>query len=701
MRQRDATSEVLYRFRLLDGDQSPSGDGTYTLIASTDEPCRFNTDDGPIYEVLSHRAQDVDTTTCRALLLNHDPNQIAGNVTSIEFQNGRSIVKVKVNPDAKLATGVRVGDAIKSGALRGVSIGYNYDSARNASYDSKTRTVTVTGWRWSEVTLTPIPRDGAAHVMRSLPDSLTKPAATPPPKETAMDPKLLALIKKYPARAEVIATRAEAGEKADAIESSILEEERTERLGKIERENVEKLRKLQLREDIRVLAESHGERSSDYIECESIAAASKKILEVKAQREQERAKDKGFKVGGGDGITVTRDQADKIMDAVEDSLLCRADVIDHAGGDESKPRVSFARAHKDLGMRRKSFHDLARLMARAEGREDVAEWEREELAGYLFNAFSIGKAALGRSARERTGQRASANQTTSMFSNLLINVMDKALFMGFQGFENTTYQIWCKQRMVMDFKQFAGAELTLGNLSQTAEGAPFPELSAADVGYKSNLNMWGGTLTLSFQDIYNDDLGEFFSNLGKAGSIAKRTIDRQVYVTLLGGSWTNDTTSGQALANSGALDSVRSDFRHKKNPVGQYMGNNPAYVLHPLSLDRAAQQATGRLQPPGEQNYLAGQGVRSMTPVEVVYLDDSTITGNSTTNYYVTGDPGQVDTMVVALLQGMPTPQVMEYDAGAAASRKFKIFQPFVPVLPTYVDSSSNTRIPGIQKGTP
>jgi len=705
------SGDLLFRFRSLDAATKPDADGTFTLLSSCDDPCTFRTDDGPVYEVLNHAPENVDTTSCRSLLLNHDPNQIIGKVVSIDFAGGRSMSKIKISNDAKLATGVKVIDAVRDGSLSGVSIGYNYDIQRDAVWDSKTRTLSVKKWRWAETTLTPIPRDVGAHVMRSIPttsEPVTKPGEKNAPditsKERHMDPEIIALMEKHATRAVAIAKRAASGEKAPAIAAWIDAEERSDRLGVEERARADELRTLRLQKEINIIARSHGMDGVAFEACKSIEEATAAMLVAKAKKEQTRSGDLSFRLSASDsGTTVIVDQADKIRDAVQDAILYRTlddvQIATHDTEDENRKVGPYNKLFKNQGLRFKKFHDLAKLMGRAEGYDDAESWGQTEITRFTMASLSIGRGGLG---PKTNGQRASANEGTSLFSNLLINVMDKAMFMGFQGFENITYPLWCKQRQVMDFKQFAGAELTLGNFANIAEGAPLPELAASDVGYKASLGMWGGTLTLTYQSIYNDDLGEFFSNLGKAGMLAKRTIDRNAYITLLGGNWTNDTSAGNTLANSGSLDNVRSDFRHKKNPVQMPIGNNPKYLLHPLSLARPAQQALGQLTPPGEQNYLAGAGVRTMQAIEVVYLDDPTITGNSTTNYYITGDPGMVDTLIIATLQGMPTPQVMEYDAGATVSRKFKMFLPFVPILPTYTEQpSGNVRIPGIQKGTP
>lgn len=689
-------------------DPKVDADGTFTLLASTDAAVGFRTEDGQSYrEVLKHDTQAVDHSSCRALLINHDRDQICGAVRSIEFKDGRSFVRVQVDKNAKLRSGMGVLDAVKTGALRGVSIGYGYGDGDYA-YDEESRTVTVNKWRLSEITLTPTPRDTAAKVLRSLPASREPERNTDPtPKENVMDKAILALLKKYRDHTEFIAERAEAGDKADAIETAIKAKVEDARLGEQERSRAKELAQLKLRESITIFAESHGLKATPYFDATDLDSATKRMLKDKADAESKRIAGVARFMPGvhekGDGlgtdVTVTRDAVDKLRDAALDGMLAMANPMvrpatateDQRAGVE-KP---YSRAEKDQGMRGARFLDIAQKFAQIEVGDEARSWQRTDIATWAYQQTRFGDGLL-------SSKRASPNQTVGMFSNLLINVMDKSLNLGFQGIEQITYDQWTRTRMVMDFKTFAGAALTLGNLVQIAEGGTLPEVVAKDAGYTGQLSMYGATLTLSYQAIFDDDLGEFWANLGKAGLIARRTIDRTVYSTLLGASWTNDSTTGQALANSGALDAVRSAFSKKKSPAAQYIGNRPRYLLHPLSLARPAQQALGRLQPPGEQAYLAGAGVRTMVPIEVNYLDDPTITGNSAVNYYVTGDPGIVDTVVVCMLQGMATPQVMEFDAGATVSRKFKIFLPFTTVIPTYTEQPTGlTRVLGVQQGTP
>ncbi len=79
------------------------------------------------------------------------------------------------------------------------------------------------------------------------------------------------------------------------------------------------------------------------------------------------------------------------------------------------------------------------------------------------------------------------------------------------------------------------------------------------------------------------------------------------------------------------------------------------------------------------------------------YLTQAGTASQSTV--YMTGDPNLVDSVVVAFLQGMESPQVAEYDAGAVAARKWKIMLPFVATLAT-TTVGGTIYMPGIQQGT-
>lgn len=190
--------------RFIRMDDAAAKDKCLRFTASTSDAV----DMGGWKEVLAHDPAEVDVSTARALLLNHDPNRIIGTIRSCSFSQDKRAcdMEAELLDGATLDTGVAISDAIKSGALRGISVGYTYDRSDTA-WSSETRTLTVRKWRLLEASATPIPADKAAS-MRSVPfdhDSNPAPVADAP-KERHMseDPKAaeLAAVQAKLARAE-------------------------------------------------------------------------------------------------------------------------------------------------------------------------------------------------------------------------------------------------------------------------------------------------------------------------------------------------------------------------------------------------------------------------------------------------------------------------------------------------------------------
>jgi hypothetical protein len=148
--------------------------GDLNILASTSDPVNM----GGWREVLSHDANCVDMSTASALLINHNPDQIAGPVRNCAADGKVMRCVAQVLPGAKLESGITVREAIACGALRGVSIGYTYANS-DTVVDQSTRTVTVNKWRLLEVSLTPIPADATAAIQRSFPGVPMPEIATP------------------------------------------------------------------------------------------------------------------------------------------------------------------------------------------------------------------------------------------------------------------------------------------------------------------------------------------------------------------------------------------------------------------------------------------------------------------------------------------------------------------------------------------
>ena len=333
-----------------------------------------------------------------------------------------------------------------------------------------------------------------------------------------------------------------------------------------------------------------------------------------------------------------------------------------------------------------SFLSLIRECAVMEGNREALGWTPHECATWARMRVDL--------------QRDAANKTSSAFTAVLANVADVSLMNGFTQNDTTTWQIWCSRDERSDFKQATKAGLASGNLTETAENVAFPELSQADGYYNVTLGMWGATLSFTYQMLVNDELGEFIRSLSRAGFIAARTIDRQVYNRLLNATWTNDVSTSAGLSNAANLNITRTALLEKLDPVGQKMGINGKYLLHDPANSQAAQVATGAIYAPGQTAAITIQS-RSIVPIESHWVGDTSLAASAaTTDYYLVGDPRMVDTVTVSFLRGVSGPMIVPFDAGAVAAEKWKIMLPFVATVATHTDSTSAVRVSGIQKAT-
>lgn len=618
------SGEVLRRFRSI-GDAPKVGEDKCkrSLVIASDDPI----DMGGWTESLSMEEGAVDTSACRSLLVNHDPNAIAGRVDGISFSEGRASSEVSIHPDAKLETGISVADAVDQGMLRGVSIGYVYGQ-KDCTIDNEARYVRVNKWRLLEVTLTPIPADTSASV-RSFP-------ITPISQEeiTMAEPVQVPAV-------DTEQVRAAARTEAKAIATQ---------------------------------ARSLGLAADDFV---GMPVAEAKDAMLRAIASKHATEGAAPVAPVAPRIEVTADAGDKLLTAVRASLYERANIQPSA--EES---ASFAKCG------RMTVRNAVRNMAKIEGFD--VEGSDVDLAGYASGLINL-----------RThGRRDAANKLSNQFSSILANVSNKAILRGMKNYNASTWQIWSTVRNVKNFLQVTNAALSNGRLVSTPENEAFPELLQKDGGYNSTLGMYGATVSLTFQALVNDELGEFMDSLAKVGYIAAETIDREVYSKLLGATWTNDVSATSPLSTPANLDKARAALRVKKNLAGLPSGIMGRYLIHDPGNAVNAQIATGAIYGPGTTT-APSVGSRQIIPVESHWISDTTLVGGALyTDYYLAGDPNAVDTVLVNFLEGVgQNPMIMPFDSGAVAAEKWKIMLPFAATIATHSDGT-NTRVSGIQKGT-
>lgn len=659
--------QILTRTRSLDiADDVKIEDGVIRMIASTSAAVRVRvTVDGEEQmwdEVLEHDGANVDISSARALLVSHRCDAIVGALLSVRFDGSTSIVEAKVDPDALLETNVRVINAVRSGALKGVSIGYSYnpDSA-DVAIDYEARCIRVSKWRFSEVSLVATPADTSAGVRSLVPPASVKGSIPMPDVPAAPAPAAAPV-------APVIAPQIDAASiRADAAK-------------------------------VVTMAESLKLRASDYATLDLSAAQAKMIADVAAR---DAATGGTPKLKPESHIEVGEEAHEKIAQRAVGALLWSAGfrhTDERAGAHEFSDGSKLKDMQTANTLRGKTLTDIVRATAEALGVR----------AGNL-DRHAVARMALGLPVE---GQRDAANVATGYFTSFVFaNLMKKAVSVGYSmGSKSIKYQPLVSRNFVPDYKQFAIGGLGMGNLSQVVENEAMPELTKSEGVYLDRVKMWGGTVSLTEQAIVSDDTGRFFENLRQAGVIAQKTIDKRVFQKLLMGistveatsTWTGNTTSGATIAHTtndtavaarANLSKVEAALMNKIGLDGNPTGNMGSFLVVPPDLQYVAAGLMGVA--PGQQNATALRYQVISSP----WLQFTGLTGNSATTYYMVADPSEATGLVLSTINGIEEPRVEQYDPGAVAAYKWKIYNPFEVGMGAHLIGAVTT-IAGIQQGT-
>ncbi len=627
-----------------------------SMLASTANPVDW----GGWREVLNHDGASCDMSAARALLINHRADQLAGPLTKIAMGRDGLDVDADILDDARMASGVRVSDAVRCGALRGVSIGYSYDRA-DTSFDEETRTLTVRKWRLLETSLTPIPADKGAYV-RSLPFDFTS-AAPPADNQERKMPD--------PIKPETQGSNSAPTPPAVVPNDKDLSES-------VRAETIREAR------EVAAIARSVGLNSEDFLGLTKAEAQDKMI---RAMADKNKTPEPAQPI-----VTDFVDVADKARDAMAGALM-------HASGRRDASVQPMFVNNPLIG---RSIQGMIRRYAAMVGLR-TEDWDKNDVA-----YFALGQPHMMSSAHGRA-----ANVVSGMFPNFVfLNAITKIIAKGYEaGAPTAKYRPLVANQVVPDFKQFSIGALGMANLVKTAEDAVFPELDKAEGVYNSTAKMWGGTISLSLQALVNDDTGQFNRHLAMAGTIADKTIDKRVFQKLLMGTstdeatstWTSNTTSNcspvwttadtlaaaRAKVNAG-LVALMNKTGLDSNPLGTMAR---FFVAGPTA---GAYIAGLRSPAPGQTvgNAFAGEQELIVSP----WLESS-LAGHSTTTFYAVADPNEVSGLVLSKVAGFENIQVMPYDAGATAALKWKLWIPFEADL-AYLTVGSTATIAAAQQCT-
>lgn len=131
-------------------------------------------------EILSHSEGAVDLTrlnTIGCVLFNHDRDEVIGKIISADIENGRGAAVIEFDEDEKSNV---IYEKVKSGTLKGVSVGYMVNNWEDVAAGSKSTDGRFDGpcsiaTRWTpfEVSIVSVPADPTVGVGRSEEDENT------------------------------------------------------------------------------------------------------------------------------------------------------------------------------------------------------------------------------------------------------------------------------------------------------------------------------------------------------------------------------------------------------------------------------------------------------------------------------------------------------------------------------------------------
>ncbi|WP_247605161.1 ClpP-like prohead protease/major capsid protein fusion protein [Proteus mirabilis] len=252
--------------------------------------------------------------------------------------------------------------------------------------------------------------------------------------------------------------------------------------------------------------------------------------------------------------------------------------------------------------------------------------------------------------------------STSDFGNILLDVANKAILLGWEE-NDETFGKWTKKGQLSDFKTAHRVGLgAFPSLRKVREGAEYKYVTLNDKGETIALATYGELFSISRQAIINDDMNMLTDVPKKLGEAAKATIGDLVYAVLIDNEKMSDkkalfSTDHKNMLTGGmdveTISAGRTAMRQQKEGE-RTLNIRPAFMLVPTTLETQATQVV-------KSGSVKGADVNSniINPIrdlaEIIAeprLDDA-----SEKDWYMVSRQGS-DTIEVAYLNGIDVPYI-------------------------------------------
>lgn len=282
----------------------------------------------------------------------------------------------------------------------------------------------------------------------------------------------------------------------------------------------------------------------------------------------------------------------------------------------------------------------------------------------ISSASNLGSIRVSESAP--MGRITEADTTTASFSYLLGTSMNKRLLKDYQAWP-AEWQRFVTIAPVRDFKQQSRVRFgAFGSLPVVAEDTAYTAVTLTDSAATYVPQKRGNLVTVSREVIINDDLMAVKQIPTKLAVAAAYTLAEFVYgflsanPNIYDGSALFTTGAPHSNLGTGALSTGNmqlgiTSMREQANYAGKRIGLRPRFLVVPPELEWQAMVVTKSAGVPGSPNNDINPMLGYLMPIVSPQL-------SSATQWFLIGDPREIDTIEVGFVGGQVNPALFIQD---------------------------------------
>ena len=527
---------------------------------------------------------------------------------------------------------------IRDGVIRNISVGYiRHKVVKTESDDGSLPVWRVVDWEPMEISAVPVPADAGAQV---------RSAKTHPADGRALTPCIIERSAPHPA-----APSAHEGE--TAMPNGAV----TEQTPDVPAPDTARAQPAAAAPAAPVVDEAASRAAIET----AIAAERSRVTEIQAMAEQLGLRDLGAEHVGkpttvdefrkiviaelakrsdGNGprhaqIQMGISDSEKRGAAIQEALLHRFDT--------SQPLTDAGREFRGMSLLEMGRDWLESRGIRTRG------LSRSELATAMLARRVEGEAVFVRSS--------GGMLSTSDFPNLLANVANKTLRMGYDAAPQT-FRPLVRVVNVPDFKQVSRTQLgEAPQLEKVSEHGEYRRGKMGDGAEKYAIATYGKIVAITRQVIINDDLDAFTRIPRQFGVAAANLESDLVWGIITSNPLMSDGVAlfhanHKNLGGAAAIDvaGVGAGRKLMRNQVGldgkTLLNIQPAYIIGPTALQTVIEQFLTQITP-AKTSDAVPDTMKKLVPITEPRLD-----AVSASNWYLAADYNQVDTIELAYLEG-------------------------------------------------